>query len=604
MNNDVERKLTLREFFSVLGFQFKMILKYSKSVLPISLLYAVSSSFSPLINIIMTKYIIDELTGSRNIHRLILLALFVVLSNMLLLIVNDTIFNYISYICDRYLSESLTLEIGMRTVSMDYEHIEDAEIQTRRNRAERGLWEQGGLNALIYKLIDVVRSAVTIGGVSYILLVVNPLILLLIIAVVAVKMVFQSHYNNARFQFFSENADNNRKFYYFANLTTDLKQGKDIRIFDATGLILNRFRYWSRLANVNLFRRLAKLEVKYNTVPDLLGELQSAAVYIYLAYRVLSAPSVFTIGSFSMCVGAVAAFSENIEKITKTTLEINFITKNMRLFIDFFFKIPDKMKTGNKEIDLDAPHGIEFKHVSFAYPGAEVFSIKDLSLSIPTHKSLAVVGQNGAGKTTFIKLLLRLYDPTSGVIELDGVDIREYDIEQYRRMFSAVFQDFKLTSFSLRENVAPVAKGTENDQRIFDALNKAGFTERLEELGAGLDTSAFKDFDEQGVEFSGGEQQKIAIARALYKSAEFVVLDEPTAALDPIAEFDIYSRFHELVQNRTSIYISHRLSSCRFCDSIAVFENGSVIELGNHDELMKNDMLYAEMFSKQAKYYV
>lgn len=604
MNKDIEGKLTFREFFSVMGFQFKMINKYSKSVLPVSLIYAVTSSFSPLINIVMTKLIIDELIGARNIHRLVMLALFVVGSNMFLRIFNDDIFDYISYICDRYLSESLTLEIGMRTVSMDYEHIEDSEIQTRRSRAEHGLWEQGGLNALIYKLIDVIRSAVTIGGVSYVLIIVNPLILLLVIAVIAVKLVFQSKYNDARFKSFGENADSNRKFGYFANLTTDLKQGKDLRIFDASGFILERFRHWSRLANVNLFRKLAKLEVKYNTVPDLLGELQNAAVYIYLAYRVLSAPLVFTIGSFSMCVGAVSVFSDNIEKITKTTLEINFIAKNMRLFIDFFFKIPDKMKKGNKKIKPGVQHVVEFKNVSFKYPGAEVFSIKNLSISIPVNKSLAVVGQNGAGKTTFIKLLLRLYDPTSGEIELDGVNIMEYDIEQYRGLFSVVFQDFKLTSFSLRENVAPVAKGTEDDEKIIEALDKAGFTQRLKELEAGLDTSAFKDFDEKGVEFSGGEQQKIAIARALYKSGEYVVLDEPTAALDPIAEFDIYSRFNDLVRNRTSIYISHRLSSCRFCDYIAVFEDGSITEFGSHEELIKNNKLYAEMFTTQSKYYI
>ncbi|MDD6795823.1 MAG: ABC transporter ATP-binding protein, partial [Clostridiaceae bacterium] len=206
-------------------------------------------------------------------------------------------------------------------------------------------------------------------------------------------------------------------------------------------------------------------------------------------------------------------------------------------------------------------------------------------------------------KTTFIKLLCRLYDPTEGEILLNGINIKKYNYKEYLSLFSVVFQDFKLFSFSLSQNVA--SSVDYDEELVIDSLNKSGFSEKLEKLDKGIDTPLYKDFDEEGVEISGGEAQKIAIARALYRNAPFVILDEPTAALDPISEFEIYSRFKDLVGDKTAVYISHRLSSCRFCDDIAVFEDGRIIQRGNHDELLKNkDGKYYELWNAQAQYYV
>jgi ATP-binding cassette subfamily B protein len=215
---------------------------------------------------------------------------------------------------------------------------------------------------------------------------------------------------------------------------------------------------------------------------------------------------------------------------------------------------------------------------------------------------MAVVGMNGSGKTTMIKLLCRLYDPTEGIITLNGVDIKKYNYDEYMAIFSVVFQDFKLFSFTLSQNVA--ASVAYDSEKMAQTLTKSGFDSRLENMPKGIETYLYKDFEEDGVEISGGEAQKIALARALYKNAPFIVLDEPTDALDPIAEFEIYSKFNEIVGDKTAIYISHRLSSCRFCDDIAVFHEGELIQRGSHDALIADENgKYYELWNAQAQYY-
>jgi ATP-binding cassette subfamily B protein len=246
---------------------------------------------------------------------------------------------------------------------------------------------------------------------------------------------------------------------------------------------------------------------------------------------------------------------------------------------------------------------IEFKNVSFKYPGSETYALKNLNLKFKSGQRMAVVGQNGSGKTTMIKLLCRLYDPTEGEITLDGIDIKKYDCAEYMSAFAVVFQDFKLLPFSLGQNVAASA---EVDRSLAEkCLAMAGLGERLKTLPKGIDTALYNDFEEDGVEISGGEAQKIAIARALYKDAPILILDEPTAALDPIAEFEIYSKFNEMASGKTAIYISHRLSSCRFCDDIAVFHEGELVQRGSHGALARDEGgKYHELWNAQAQHYV
>ena len=270
----------------------------------------------------------------------------------------------------------------------------------------------------------------------------------------------------------------------------------------------------------------------------------------------------------------------------------------------------EKLKTWYKSLNFNKKEReedtlLEFKNVSFKYPRSKEFTLKNISIKINEGEKLSVVGLNGAGKTTFIKLLARLYDPTEGEILLNGVNINEYDYDEYMKLLSVVFQDFKLMSFSIKENIALNDFNKVKDEEIEEVLIKSGFGKDLEKLPKGINTPIYKNFDEGGIEFSGGQAQKLAIARAVYKDAPIVILDEPTAALDPKAEYEIYSKFNELIGKKTTIYISHRLSSCRFCDNIAVFQKGKLIQYGTHDELVKDKgNEYETMYSAQAQYYV
>ena len=270
-----------------------------------------------------------------------------------------------------------------------------------------------------------------------------------------------------------------------------------------------------------------------------------------------------------------------------------------------YLDMPSEMHYGKipTEKRSDNIYDIEFHNVSFKYPGSDEYAIKNLSFRFKVGERVAVVGMNGSGKTTMIKLLCRLYDPTEGYITLNGIDITKYDYEDYLALFAVVFQDFRLFSFTLGENVA--CEKDYDKSKVLQCLDTAGLEERLKQIDRNLDAVIYKDFDDDGIEISGGEAQKIAIARALYKDAPFVILDEPTASLDPLAEYEIYSRFNNMVKDKTAVYISHCLSSCRFCDKIAVFHEGKMIQFGSHEKLLENkDGKYYELWNAQAQYYI
>lgn len=261
----------------------------------------------------------------------------------------------------------------------------------------------------------------------------------------------------------------------------------------------------------------------------------------------------------------------------------------------------DKTNRGEGKLLPTGECEIEFRNVTYKYFGADEPTIKNLSFTLHKGEKLALVGLNGSGKSTLVKLLCRLYDPTEGEITLNGIDIRKYSLKEYTDLFSVVFQDSALLAFLIGENVAA---DTEYDRELAEeCVRRAGFSERLDEMPQGLDTCIYKDFDEKGVEISGGEAQKLCLARAVYKGSPFIVLDEPTAALDPISEYDIYTKFNSIVGTRTAVYISHRLSSCRFCDNITVLDKGKISERGSHKALLENNGVYAKMWNAQAEYY-
>lgn len=267
----------------------------------------------------------------------------------------------------------------------------------------------------------------------------------------------------------------------------------------------------------------------------------------------------------------------------------------------------DSQSAGEKDghitgIDLDE-FEFQFENVSFKYPGHDNYVLKNINLTIKNGMKLAVVGVNGAGKTTFIKLIMKLYEPTEGRILLNGVDIKEYNRQEYFKLFSPVFQNVECFAMPIYQNVSFADEENTDMDKVNAVLEQSGLKAKIDTYESGIHTNLLKIFDKKGIDLSGGEKQRLAMARALYKDGKVVILDEPTAALDALAEDRMYREFEDMIQNKTAIFISHRLGSTRFCDKIAMFEDGSVVEEGTHDELMKKDDKYAYMFRIQSQYY-
>ncbi|MBE6855556.1 MAG: ABC transporter ATP-binding protein, partial [Ruminococcus sp.] len=276
-------------------------------------------------------------------------------------------------------------------------------------------------------------------------------------------------------------------------------------------------------------------------------------------------------------------------------------TDDFRSFMDIPDPDKDRKTVPIPETDR---YTFTFEDVSFRYSGQETYAVRHLNLTLSAGERLAIVGLNGAGKTTFIKLLLRLYDVTEGRILLNGTDIREFDRAEYYQLFAPAFQDVTVFAFPMEENVSMRPKEETDCARAEEMLRSAGMGEKIDSLADGMSTELLKVLYDDGVDLSGGEKQKLALARALYKDAPIVILDEPTAALDAIAEYQLYQRFDGMIGEKTAVYISHRLSSTRFCDRVAMFVGGEMVELGTHEALLEQHGAYAEMFRVQAQYYV
>ena len=396
----------------------------------------------------------------------------------------------------------------------------------------------------------------------------------------------------------------NRIFNFFCSMTDDRSRAPDIRIYNQQENVLsvnlsmqNIFGPGSSLANVAKGVMGGLLALSRG-----LMMLMTGVIYLFVCLKAWG--GAFGVGEVSQYVGAITNLFLGITGIFSYLGQL-YNNASFLSTVYSLLDLPNEMYQGSltTEKRSDRKYEIEFRDVSFRYPGSDAWALRHVNLKFQVGSRLAVVGRNGSGKTTFIKLLCRLYDPTEGEIRLNGIDIRKYRYEDYLSLFSVVFQDFKLLALPLGENVA--AEKTYEKARVTQCLQKAGFGQRLSELPQGLATYLYKELKKDGVDVSGGEAQKIALARALYRDAPFIILDEPTAALDPVAEAQVYERFNAILEDKTAVYISHRLSSCKFCDEIAVFDQGEVVQKGTHASLMAEEQgLYHALFTAQAQYYV
>ena len=465
-----------------------------------------------------------------------------------------------------------------------------------------GLFQLLGAAALCFSLFTLpVPEGSALSWVNHPLFLAGAVIVILSSAFIAPMLSSASQSIWARF---SKTATfGNRIFSFCFNFGTEPKRASDARIYRQDIYCSGAYREDTAFSTHGVMFKLAK-KGRYGLIETLSGaasQLPTGLVYLFVCLKALG--GAFGVGAVTQYVASITAFSAGLSDAVKALGSCRnnaFFLRDTFAFLD----IPNAMYQGSLTVEKrsDRKYDIEFRDVSFKYPGSDAWALRHVNMRFQVGERLAVVGRNGSGKTTFIKLLCRLYDPTEGVILLNGIDIRKYNYREYMSVFSVVFQDYRLFGLPLGQNVAA---GVDYDaERVKKCLNEAGFGERLKSLDRGLDTPLYRIPCKDGVDVSGGEAQKIAIARALYKDAPFIILDEPTAALDPVAEYEIYSKFDEIVGDKTAIYISHRLSSCRFCDEIAVFDHGEVVQKDTHDHLLSDESgLYAQLWNAQAQYY-
>ena len=519
--------------------------------------------------------------------------------------------------------DSITEEKILR---MDFSKIDDPKTRKMKER----IWQDNnwgaGINTVRWYMQSIMdgvcrmAGAVAVGAPVFVYVLrakswIVPAVLFVIVLAIAVGSIIGTRYEKKVQEYLMGNhiidkEETDEERIRNANLVWDLalgygysyRDGKDARLYRGYGLL----RYWSleRITSPVLKGRVREISLSsgksnfWGIVPTGIVECGS-----YLAVGLLALAGAMSIGSVIRFAGCLKNIFNTASNLCYQFPQLALGARRQVSTLEFL-EIGDDMYKGKLPLEKrsDNQYRIEFRDVSFKYPNAEQYALRHFSMELKVGEKLAIVGMNGSGKTTMIKLLCRLYDPQEGEILLNGVDIRKFRHEEYSRLFSVVFQDYQLFSFLLGENVAVSADY--NEEKVRKCLENAGFGKRLEELPQGLRTYVFKDY-EDGVEFSGGEAQKVAIARAIYKEAPFVLLDEPTAALDPLAEFEIYQRFDEIVEDKTAIYISHRLSSCRFCDKIAIFHEGRLIQQGSHEQLVQDKGgKYYEMWNAQAQYYV
>lgn len=397
----------------------------------------------------------------------------------------------------------------------------------------------------------------------------------------------------------------NRFFSFYGNLLyTEEKRALDVRMYrqDLYGQEVDAAN--NSWTGDGIFVKLNRgILGIINGTTEMLSQMMMGLVYLYVCLKAWY--GAFGVGSVTQYVGALSSLAGGFSELMSISAEIRGNTAFLKQVLDYL-DIPNEMYQGSLTVEKrsDRQYEVEFRNVSFRYPGSQEYALRHVNMKFKVGEKLAVVGQNGSGKTTFIKLLCRLYDPTQGEILLNGIDIKKYDYQEYMSVFSVVFQDFQLLDASLGENIA--ASLRYDKARALECLEKAGLKEWYRTKAVkGLETRLYQHEDaDEGIQVSGGEEQKLAIARSLYRDAPFLVLDEPTAALDPMSEYEVYTRLNEIVEDKTAIYISHRLSSCRFCDEIAVFHQGQVIEKGSHEGLLARGGKYSELWNAQAQYYV
>lgn len=580
----------------------KNIWKWDKTLFLLCFLQIPATVIIPLLGIYMPKIVIDSATNHISVSKLMLnvsIPVIGIIALNLLLNICSSITNFrgVSYRL-KYMQM-----IADKTMDTDYENIDSPAGQEKFMKANMSVDSNSSATEAILKVYVQLFSNI-IGFILYagIISAINPAILAFLILSSIINYFVGRYVSNFEHRNKSNIAPVQRKLRYISNKTGEFKAAKDMRLYNMFPWFKNMF---SDLKSKRIYFEKKNIYHRYfaNFIDGVLLLLRDGLTYGFLIYLVLYKG--MSVGDFVLYFGAVAGFSAWLSGIVKNLNSLNSMSMDI-CDLREYLEMKDNMNKGTEVRLPDAyelPCDIELKNLYYKYPGAEDYTIKNMNLHIKKGEKIALVGVNGAGKTTLVKLICGLYTPTKGDIYINGKKSSLYNRDEYYTLFSVVFQDIYLLPVSIEKNIALKTEENIDDKKMNNVINMSGLNKKIKSLPKGKKTLLVKSVYEEAIELSGGEMQKLMLARALYKDSPVIILDEPTAALDPIAENGIYEKYNELTKGHTSIFISHRLSSTRFCDRIIFIENGSIIEEGDHYSLMKQDGKYKKMYDVQSYYY-
>lgn len=545
---------------------------------------------------------IEQSSGGNNIMPLFILVLITTIITFLIMW-----FNY-------WLNAKLSIDFTQtrlmlcterikKALSMDYEKLEDPEMLDRHHLAKRATeGDYNGVQGLMMRMSEAIVTIVSLVTALAIISTLDIWLVLILIVLTFIQFLYFDHIRKLdKIIMWDAMAGHWRKLEYVTETAGDFSYAKDIRLYGMKDLLSKKHREVDDIELAH-WRASRNYWIKNSIFSHAILLISSAIIYGWVIVDFLNGNT--TIANFTFYTASAFQF---INSMTNFLISISAIREQSTKTNDFRDFMDAKVTETNPNptpIPETNRYVFEFKNVSFRYRSQEKYALKNLNLTLDAGQRLAVVGLNGAGKTTFIKLLLRLYDVTEGVITLNGIDIREFDRVKYYELFAPAFQETEIMAFPMDENVSMKEPENTDSKRAEDVLRAAGLGEKIDALPNGSKTELLKVLYDDGIDLSGGEKQKLSLARALYKNAPIVVLDEPTAALDALAEDRLYRSFNDMIGDKTAVYISHRLSSTRFCDVIAMFKDGEMVEYGTHEELLAKNGAYAEMFRVQAQYYV
>ena len=589
-----------------LGFLFRNIWKYRKMLVLMFVFGAVTQSVMRYLWSYIGKFMVDMIEAQAAMNTTALLPLVKLIAVVALVEViaigGQTIVSNRVYFNMTFVRFQMITEKNDKLLSMNYQMLEQPHILDLHQRASNALGGNlQGFEGMMNRMYIVAAQVVTMIVTASTIIVLDPRLLLVLTVAMLINYGSQRwSIRDDKKHFWDATSTTRRQMSYMERCTQDFDYAKDIRLFSLKPWLLKKQK--GILADYQKkYNRSRNFWLRHSFIYSSTSLIASAVMYYILITQVMQES--VSIGDFTLYLGLCGAFSQALSDFYDNFGQLQFASNmvdDLRTFMDLEVeKEEDCLDIG---VLGDRFH-FEFRDVCFRYEGAKEDTIKHLNLSFPAGQRLAVVGLNGAGKTTFIKLLLRLYDVTGGEILVNGYNIKRFRRKDYYRLFAPVFQNVELFAFPLAENVSMKEPERTDRERALACLLQAGMEEKINALEKGIDTEILKVLYEDGVDLSGGEKQKLALARALYKDAPVIVLDEPTAALDALAEYELYQNFDKMMEGKSAVYISHRLSSTRFCDRIAMFMDGRIVEYGTHEELLAKQGEYAKMFEVQAQYY-